>query len=171
MLKTKSGLKRKTALKATNKKRPKQTIPALTKKADKEFSRYIRLRDSNYDSSKWVGECITCERVMVIIDSEGNWRPGANLGHFIGRGCKELRYDEFNTNLQCAHCNAWLDKEEMLQRYRKGIVSKYGDSILKELKLRAKIIRTSKREELEQIIADSKMEVAHMLDHPDNYRV
>jgi len=108
---------------------------------------------------------------MVIIDSEGNWRPGANLGHFIGRGCKELRYDEFNTNLQCAHCNAWLDKEEMLQRYRKGIVSKYGDSILKELKLRAKIIRTSKREELEQIIADSKMEVAHMLDHPDNYRV
>jgi hypothetical protein len=106
---------------------------------------------------------------MIILDD--TWHAGANLGHFIGRGCKELRYDEFNCNLQCAHCNAWLDKEEMLQRYRKGIVKKYGDSILKELKLRAKIIRTNKREELEQVIADSKTELDYMLAHPDNYRV
>lgn len=164
----KKGLERKTPLKATTKKRPKQTIPDLTKKADKEFSRYVRLRDSVYDGEKWVGTCITCDRSMIILQ-EGKWRTGANLGHFIGRGCKELRYDEFNTNLQCAHCNAWRDKEDMLQAYRKGIVDKYGDAILKELKERSKILRTNKREELEQIIQDSKVEVEHMLRYPDRY--
>ena len=166
----KKALSRKTPLKATSKKRPKQTIPDLTKKADKEFSRYIRLRDSVYDGEKWVGECITCERKMVILQ-DGKWRAGAKLGHFIGRGTKELRYDEFNCNLQCAYDNAWLDKEEMLQRYRSGIIDKYGRETLKELKARAKITRTNKREELEQVIHDSKVEVAHMMEHAENYMV
>lgn len=165
----KKALSRNTPLKATAKKRPKQSIPDLTKKADKEFSRYIRLRDSIYDGEKWVGGCITCNRELVVLDDK--WHAGANLGHFIGRGTKELRYDEFNCNLQCAHCNAWLDKEEMLQRYRSGIIDKYGKETLKELKERAKIIRTNKRDELEQVIHDSKIEVAHMIEHAENYMV
>lgn len=169
-LKNKSGLKRNTALKATKKKRPKQTIPALTKKADQAFSRYIRLRDSNYTGRRWIGNCITCNKKIVVLTDEG-WQKGANLGHFIGRGTKELRYDEFNCNLQCAYDNAWRDKEDMLQRYREGIVKKYGDDTLKELKQRAKIIRTSTREELEQVIHDSKVELDYMLANPDNYRV
>lgn len=170
-MKRKTELKKKTPLKATTKKRPKQTIPELTKKADVALSRYVRLRDSNFNGSEWVGRCITCDRELTILTAEGKWRAGANLGHFIGRGCKELRYDEYNTNLQCAHCNAWLDKEEMLQRYRKGIQLKYGDSILKELKLRAKITRTNSREELEQVIHDSKAELDHMLSNPTMYQV
>jgi hypothetical protein len=162
-------LKTKTPLKTTTKKRPKQTIPELTKKADVALSRYVRLRDSSFNGSEWVGKCITCERELTVLTAEGKWRAGANLGHFIGRGCKELRYDEFNTNLQCAHCNAWLDKEDMLQRYRKGIQLKYGDSVLKELKQRATIVRTNSREELEQVIHDSKLELAHMLENPTMY--
>ena len=128
MLKATKGLKKTTPLKATTKKRPKQTIPELTKKADKAFSRYVRLRDSVYDGEKWVGTCITCTREMIVMQ-EDKWRAGANLGHFIGRGCKELRYDEYNTNLQCAHCNAWRDKEDMLQAYRKGIKEKYKTNL------------------------------------------
>jgi hypothetical protein len=166
----KTPLKTKTTLKKTTKKRPKQTIPELTKKADAALSRYVRLRDSSFNGSEWVGKCITCERELTVLTEEGRWKAGANLGHFIGRGCKELRYDEFNTNLQCAHCNAWLDKEEMLSKYRKGIQDKYGDSILKELKLRAKIVRTNSREELEQVLHDAKTELDHMLANPDLYR-
>jgi hypothetical protein len=165
----KTPLKQTTTLKKTTKKRPKQTIPELTKKADAALSRYVRLRDSSFNGSEWVGKCITCQRELTVLTAEGRWKAGANLGHFIGRGCKELRYDEFNTNLQCAHCNAWLDKEEMLSKYRKGIKDKYGDSILKELKERAKVIRTNSREELEQVIHDSKAELEHMLAHPDHY--
>lgn len=165
----KKGLTSKTSLKPTTKKRKKQTIPALTKKADAAFSRYIRLRDSYYTGRRWVGDCITCNKKMVVlIDDE--WQKGVNLGHFIGRGTKELRYDEYNCNLQCVHCNAWRDKEDMLQRYRKGITDKYGDDVLEELKQRSKIIRQNTRDELEQIIHDYKFELDHMLEHPDNYR-
>lgn len=168
-VKRKTELKKKTPLKQTAKKRPKQTIPDLTKKADTALSRYVRLRDSSYTDAGWLGRCITCDKELTVLSAAGKWRAGANLGHFIGRGCKELRYDEFNTNLQCAWCNAWRDKEDMLQAYRKGIVDKYGDRTLKELKERAKITRTNSREELEQIIHDSKLELQHMLDNPTYY--
>lgn len=162
-------LKRKTPLKKTTKKRAKLTIPVLTKNADTVFSHYIRLRDSAFDGDRWSGECITCNKTLVVYD--GKWNKGTNVGHFIGRGTKELRYDEFNCNLQCAHCNAWADKEWMQEQYRKGIREKYGADTLKELKQRATITRTNSREELEQVIADSKTEVAHMLDNPDMYRL
>lgn len=123
----KKALSRKTPLKATSKKRPKQTIPDLTKKADKEFSRYIRLRDSVYDGEKWVGECITCERKMVILQ-DGKWRAGANIGHFIGRGTKELRYDEFNCNLQCL---TELSNVNMYGNYLRSIKDVIpGDAVL-----------------------------------------
>lgn len=158
-------------MKATGKKRPKQTIPALTKKADVAFSRYVRLRDCLYQDGEWVGNCITCGKLLTVLSKEGKWRAGANLGHFIGRGTKELRYDEFNCNLQCAHCNAWADKEWMQEQYRKGIVDKYGDNVLKELKQRAKIARTNSRGELEEVISDSRLELAWMLDNPDIYQV
>jgi hypothetical protein len=167
----KTELKKKTPLKATAKKRPAQTIPALTKKADVAFSKYIRLRDCLYTDNGWEGECITCNKTLTVLTTEGKWRAGANLGHFIGRGTKELRYDEFNCNLQCAHCNAWADKEWMLQSYRKGIVEKYGAKTLKELKNRATITRTNSREELEEVIHDSKLELEWMLTNPDLYKV
>lgn len=168
-LKQKTPLKAKTNLKATTKKRPKQTIPALTKKADAIFSRYVRLRDSYFTGTRWVGECITCNKKLVVMKDDA-WNRGVNLGHFIGRGTKELRYDEFNCNLQCAHCNAWADKEKMQENYRKGIALKYGESTLKELKKRAEIIRTNTRDELEEVIHDYTVEVKHMLDFPDLYR-
>jgi len=167
----KTELKKKTSLKATTKKRPKQTIPDLTKKADTAFSKYVRLRDCLYTENGWEGECITCDKLLTVLTIDGKWRAGANLGHFIGRGTKELRYDEYNCNLQCARCNAWRDKEDMQQAYRKGIVDKYGKETLKELKQRAKIIRTNSREELEQVIHDSKVELDYMLANPDIYKV
>lgn len=71
----------------------------------------------------------------------------------------------------CAHCNAWADKEWMQEQYRKGIVDKYGDNVLKELKQRAKIARTNSRGELEEVISDSRLELAWMLDNPDIYQV
>jgi sulfatase maturation enzyme AslB (radical SAM superfamily) len=170
-LKKKTPLKATTSLKATTKKRPTQTIPALTKKADTAFSRYVRLRDCLFTDNGWEGECITCGKTLTVLTAEGKWKAGANLGHFIGRGTKELRYDEYNCNLQCAHCNAWADKEWMQEQYRKGIVDKYGAKTLKELKERAKITRTNSREELEEVIHDSKLEVEYMLANPDIYQV
>lgn len=142
-----------------------KTLPQLIKEADKAFSRYIRLRDSEYNGECWVGECITCDRKMVIVDYAGHWNAGSNLGHFIGRANKKLRWDEFNCNLQCAHCNAWRDKIDMLEAYRNGIIDKYGKDTLDDLMKQSKEMHKPTRDELEQIIHDSKEQVKYMLEH------
>jgi hypothetical protein len=146
----------------------KKTAQQLIHVADEVFSRYIRLRDSAYDGIKWVGDCITCERFLIVINEEGKWVASSQNGHFITRGIMSLRFDELNTNLQCAHCNAWMDKEEMLERYRKGLDLKYGKDTAKELKRLSKLPTAFQRPtkpELLQIIADAKTSVGYMLAH------
>lgn len=175
----KTALKRKTSLKGSikpstvskPKKRSrvpleKKPIPYLIREADKQFSRYIRLRDSERKDEKWIGVCITCNKKIVVLDS-GKWAVGLQNGHFIGRGNRFLRYDERNCNGQCAHCNAWRDKSDMLEAYEKGLDAKYGAGTAHQLKQEAKLNYTYKvkREELLNIISDSKTQVEYILNH------
>lgn len=169
-LKAKKPLESKTTLKSSkkHKKRPKlKTIPSLIKEADKLFSRYIRLRDSELDklTGKRIGTCITCPRIILVIDEDGKWKQNAQHGHFIGRGCHFLRYNEENGNLQCAHCNAWADKESMLEAYREALDKKYGKGTYKKLKDLAhnNNMYRLKRDELEEIIHRSKERINHYL--------
>lgn len=158
-LTAKKTLGAKTKLKA-NPRPKKQSTPkwtTLRRKADKEFAHYIRIRDSWYEDGAWVGLCITCERKCLVIDANGKWQKSNGWGHFITRGFFALRYDEENVNLQCSHCNAWMDKETMLSFYKKALVGKYGDDTDKKLVKQAK--QPDKRPtiaELEQIIHDAK---------------
>lgn len=159
-LKSKSSLKAKTPIKkGVGKKQTKPNITKLKKDADKYFSYYIRLRDSwiNPDGS-WTGTCITCPRKLLVRRADGTWTRGAEHGHLIGRGNWFLRYDEENGNLQCSHCNAWLDKDEMIERYRGAVDDKYGKGTYKKLKKVAKENEkyNIKRSELEQVISDAK---------------
>lgn len=60
--------------------------------ADKEFSRYIRLRD---------GECKRCHR-------KGEGPEGINglqNSHFYGRGKESTRFDPLNCDSMCAGCH------------------------------------------------------------------
>lgn len=141
------------------------SLPQLVKRADKEFSRYVRLRDCEYIDGQWVGECITCGRRLVVVDASGHWNAGSNLGHFVGRACKRLRWDEYNCNLQCAHCNAWRDKIDMLDAYKKGVDDKYGTGTWKRLVKEGKETHKPTREELDQVIHDSKEYCNYTLNH------
>lgn len=106
-------------------------MPQLIKDADAIWSKYIRLRDSSQQmDGSWVGVCISCDRTLEVLSNDGRWRQNAQCGHFVGRGNMWLRYDEYNTNLQCAHCNAWRDKREMIQAYEEAIKLKYGDDVI-----------------------------------------
>lgn len=136
-----------------------KTAQQLVKEADRWFSYYIRIRDSEkYPDGHWYGTCITCPREMVVYTADGKWTKGPQNGHYIGRGNHELRYSELNCNLQCAHCNAWLDKIEMIERYTKAIKLKYGDYTVEELR-KAPFRGSSKKSELLAIIADSKTQL------------
>lgn len=166
-LKAKKQLRVSTALKSRSKlaKKSKRTIPQLRDKADKLKSRAVRLRDSELVDGEWIGSCITHDKTGLVAykDETGKLRftKGWDNGHFIGRGDYNLRYDDENNNLQCAHCNAWRDKEDMLEGYRRALELKYGTGTVKRLKYEAKHNRRASltRPELEQIIQDSLQEI------------
>lgn len=157
----KTGLSTKTS-KPRKRLAPEQkSAQQLVKLADAQFSKYVRLRDSSFIDGAWVGECITCPKQLIVY-KEGKWSKNAQNGHMIGRGVHQLRYDEENCNLQCSHCNAWLDKDEMIERYRRAIDLKYGDNVYKSLKARSKAEGALKRltkAELLQVIHDSKEQI------------
>ena len=143
-----------------------KTLPKLIKEADREFSRYVRLRDCEYKDGVWVGACISCERQLVVVDADLHWNSGSNLGHYVSRAAKSTRYSEENCNLQCAACNAWRDKVSMLDSYRRALNQKYGNGTAQRLKRESKILHKPTRQELEQIIKDSKEYVKFSLAHP-----
>lgn len=176
-LRRKTPLQRKTALRARTKptrpsaKRKLESLPSLIKKADTAFSRYVRLRDSEYIEGEWLGVCITCPRRVVVIDRVGHWGLGVDAGHFISRGKKIIRWDELNVNLQCRHCNIWRDKEDMIAAYKKALNIKYGDQTWQRLKREGAKDHKPTREELRQIISDSKTYIEYALQNPYNYSI
>lgn len=171
-LKAKTGLKQRKALQRVVKPKPRKrttleqkTAQQLVKLADAIFSRYIRLRDSErQEDGSWIGNCVTCNRQLTVMTAEGKWLNSAQNGHYVGRGNHELRYSELNCHLQCAHCNAWLDKVVMIERYTKAIIDLYGKDTLKELRdtpYRA----SSKKPELLAVISEAHTLVDWYLTH------
>lgn len=151
-----------------------KTAQQMWKDVDKLWSRYIRLRDSSYVNGEWWGECITCSKRLLVRRKDGSWTKGAENGHYITRGYWSLTFNEFNCNLQCSHCNAWLDKDEMITRYRKALAVKYGDDTRKELKalsLKDGAKKRPPKNELLQIMEDCKEYIDHCLANPENYAI
>jgi hypothetical protein len=140
------------------------TIPQLVKKADEAFSKYVRLRDCDRTGNEWHGKCISCNKrgLVAWIDETGKLRfvKGWNAGHFVSRGNKVVRFDEENVNLQCAFsCNNM--KSGNIVQYRLALRDKYGDGIPGKLEKLAEETQYYKftREELEQVISDSKEQI------------
>lgn len=159
-LKAKTSLKAKTPLaKVSPTKKPKKRLKLEEKNAqqlvsiaDKVFSKYIRLRDSTrHPDGSRRGLCISCDRILIVQNPDGTFNGNAQNGHYVGRGNHELRFDEYNCNLQCAHCNAWRDKIAMLNGYAEGIDLKYGDGVSKQLQL-CPVRYSSKKPELLAVI-------------------
>lgn len=176
-LKTNTTLQSKKPLKAkkplSSAKKPKrQPVPEITKTkrlAWKLFSRYVRLRDSEYrldgdQGAGWYGTCITCSKTGLIayIDETGKLRftSGWDAGHYIGRGNWYLRHDEENVNLQCAfRCNKMRSGEH--EKYRLALDLKYGDGTGTKLDMVAAVNSDYKAPiaELRQVIHDSQEQV------------
>jgi hypothetical protein len=91
-----------------------KSIRQLIKEADKWFSLYIRLRDSNKDGC---AKCTTC-------DYRGYFKEMDN-GHFLSRSYLSTRYNPKNCGIQCKGCNAFKGGQQFL--FAKVIDKKYGD--------------------------------------------
>lgn len=142
-----------------------KSIPKLRDEADKWFSKAIRLRDSEPINQEYVGTCITCTKTGTVAWQDPDtgklrFTKGWNAGHFVDRDNKVVRFDEMNVNLQCANrCNKLRGGEHI--KYKRALRLKYGDKVPEELERLAEDTHYYKftREELEEIIHDSKEQV------------
>jgi hypothetical protein len=114
-------------------------VSDLKKEAQKQFNKYIRLRDKDLP-------CISCGTTEARA-----W----HAGHYWAQGMNGvLRYEENNVHKQCDSCNIW--KHGNLLNYRIGLVRKLGPERVEYLDLYHKDIKKWSREELEQIISKYK---------------
>lgn len=104
--------------------KPKKPISRATamRRADRAFSLFIRTRDSQKFFGKQF-QCISCGRILPI--------EQCDAGHYVNRQHQSLRYNEFNVNGQCRHCNRF--DEGNMQGYRQGLVEKHGELTVKQL--------------------------------------
>lgn len=93
---------------------------SITIKLDRVFSEFIRLRDA---SANGYVRCISCGKI-------DHWKE-VDCGHYVNRKHLSTRWHEKNCNAQCRACNRF-DEGNMLG-YTKGLVKKYGPSVLDEL--------------------------------------
>ena len=87
----------------------RETLAALKKKLDTEYSWYIRLRDH--------GTCYTCGTVKPPKEMQA--------GHYISRTHLVFRWDDRNVHCQCYACNCM--KHGDLITYREKLVRQYGE--------------------------------------------
>lgn len=84
--------------------------------AQREFNKYIRLRDDGLP-------CISCGRLH-----EGQW----HAGHYLSTGSHpHLRYHELNCHRQCQPCNAHLSGNAA--NYRKNLIHRIGEGYVEWL--------------------------------------
>jgi len=128
MIKRKKSVKQpvkrqETALERLVVPKKKKTRAQLKKMAWTEFSRFIRLRDTDEHG---IGECCSC-------GTSYHWKK-LQAGHFAQGRYNSILFDEQGTHAQCSSCNIW--RHGALDLYAVFMVRKYGNNILEEMKKR-----------------------------------
>lgn len=91
-----------------------KTKPQLTKEAQREFNRYIRLRDAGRP-------CICCGATLADEAIGG----GADAGHYRSVGsAPNLRFNEDNCHAQAKKCNRYGSGRAV--DYRIGLIARIG---------------------------------------------
>lgn len=122
--------KKPTPSKSNLSKRASSDYSKWKKKLDSVFSLFIRLRDTDKNG---FGRCISSGRLIYyIIDENGEIKSNCDNGHFENRAIMSLRFSELNCNAQSRFDNQFREGEK--DNYEKGIIKKYGEEGLKEIK-------------------------------------
>lgn len=93
------------------------------KKADDQFSLFIRQRDADENG---IIRCISCGKPR-------HWKK-ADCGHYLKRQHMATRFDEVNCNSQCKPCNSFEQGNNV--NYRIGLIKKYGLEVVELLEIR-----------------------------------
>lgn len=131
------------------KKKIKEELMTITDwldKAQKEFNKYIRIRDRGK-------LCISC-----------NNKPSkSNAGHyFASNKFPNVRFDEYNVHLQCEYCNTHLHAN--LLSYQDNLIEKIGLEQYALLKQRANVKHSFTIDEAKFIIEKYKSKIRKPLE-------
>ena len=87
--------------------------PDLVAKLDREFSRYVRLRDTMPGG---FFRCISCGQIKPY--------EQADCGHYHSRRHMATRFDEDNAHAECRACNRF--RADHMIGYRENLIAKIG---------------------------------------------
>ena len=122
-----------------------KSVPQLKKQVQREFNKFIRLRDK-------YKPCISCG-----VTSQDNWQAG----HFWPMGSNgALRYHEENCHKQCVSCNTF--KSGNLLEYRLGLVKRIGIDRVNALDEMRHDVKKFTREELEELLTTYKKKIKEL---------
>jgi len=134
----------------------RETVSSMKKKAWKEFSKFVRLRDAiETTKTKTHAKCISCGKTYPAFGV-----GCLQAGHFIpGRRALNL-FDERGCHAQCYHCNHHLTGN--WPRYYDAMVKKYGKKVIEALKKQDKQNHTWSVSELTEIRDKYKVKLKEM---------
>lgn len=127
--------------------------PALVKKLDTIFSKFIRLRDTKQWNFKY-GRCISCGRLLPY--------EKLQCGHYHSRTHMNTRFDEANCNAECVHCNIF--SADHLIGYRENLTKKIGQRAVDLLNVKAHQTKSYSCSELQILIDYYTKEVKKLQD-------
>lgn len=119
------------------------------KSADRWFSKFIRLRDSD---SNGLIQCITCGKVT-------HWKR-AHAGHFMSRRFESTRYDEKNVASQCVSCNTFGQGQQF--KFGQWIDKTYGKGTAEKLEIKSKQLCKRKKFDYEVLSDTYKKKVKEL---------
>ena len=120
-----------------------KNLSKAKKTADRWFSKYIRLRDSD---SNGFCRCVTCDKAK-------HWKE-MDAGHFQSRRYLATRYDEHNCAAQCQNCNQWNSGEQY--RFGKEIDLRYGEGTALEIENKARSLTKMTKQEVMELAREFK---------------
>ena len=115
----------------------------------KEFSLFIRLRDSDADG---FGNCITCKKKAYYKES--------HAGHFISRRHKATKFDEKNVHLQCVACNTYNAGRQY--EYSIELDRRYGKGTAEELLQKSNSLKKFTKGEIDELTKEYKEKVKQL---------
>jgi hypothetical protein len=118
-------------------------------KLDSVFSRYKRL--SALMGSGYI-RCVTCGGFFSFRQID--------CGHYVGRACMSLRYEDKNTGCQCHSCNRF--SEGVKDQFAIYLQRMYGPSILEWLNAKKNELKFYSHAELEELIVIYKAKVKEL---------
>lgn len=120
-------------------KKKKITVSNMKKDAWEQFSRWVRLHESDENG---MVKCVTCPKVA-------HWKT-MQAGHFIPGRHNSILFDERGCHSQCYACNCgWLKGNP--RKYNKYMLEVYGQDVIDELEALDTVNKQFKVYELEAI--------------------